>query len=246
MKVSASGGSGIGKDATFCSWKSEEDPSFGNYTMSVDSEASPHIVIMEGEKRRWRSGYWDGRVFTALENRDKIRFQLGYDGYERQFRWNEEEKECNVLQSELNKKCEFYNSCGSFAICDMSDSSLCKCIKGFEPKDVKSWDSGNWSKGCKRMIPLKGERGSNSFGGEDGFLVQRILKLPDFARLVSAADSKDCEAMPSDHLVWCLHHCLLVKFVTDSELLEKAETDFQWLERAGCCFLEEIQVSIKG
>ncbi|MCI44515.1 G-type lectin S-receptor-like serine/threonine-protein kinase B120-like, partial [Trifolium medium] len=64
MKVPASGGNGIGKDATFCSWKSENDPSFGNYSMSVDSEASPQIVIMEGKKRRWRSGYWDGRVFT--------------------------------------------------------------------------------------------------------------------------------------------------------------------------------------
>jgi hypothetical protein len=75
----------------------------------------------------------------------------------------------------------------------MSDSSLCKCIKGFEPKDVKSWNSGNWSKGCKRMTPLKGERSGNSSAGEDGFLVQRSLKLPDFARLVSAVDSKDCE-----------------------------------------------------
>lgn len=221
MKAPASGGSGIGKDATFCSWKSENDPSLGNYTMSVDSEASPQIVIMEGEKRRWRSGYWDGRVFTgvpnmtgsylfgfrlntndngeryfvyeALENSDKVRFQLGYDGYERQFRWNEEEKEWNVILSEPNKKCEFYNSCGSFAICDMSDSSLCKCIKGFEPRDVKSWNSGNWSKGCERMTPLKSERGGNSSGGDDGFLVQKGLKLPDFARLVSAVDSKDCE-----------------------------------------------------
>ncbi|CAJ2678390.1 unnamed protein product [Trifolium pratense] len=216
MKVPASGGNGIGKDATFCSWKSENDPSFGNYSMSVDSEASPQIVIKEGEKRRWRSGYWDGRVFSgvpnmtgsylfgfrlntddkgeryfvyeALNTTDKIRFLISYDGFEKQFRWNENEKKWNVLQSEPFKKCEFYNSCGSFAVCDDSDSSLCKCIKGFEPRDMNGWKNGNWSKGCKRMTPLKSERSSNSSGGEDGFLVQRDLKLPDFAHLVNAVD----------------------------------------------------------
>ncbi|KAK2383200.1 G-type lectin S-receptor serine/threonine-protein kinase B120 [Trifolium repens] len=221
MKVPASGGSGIGKDATFCSWKSENDPSFGNFSMSVDSEASPQIVIMEGEKRRWRSGYWDGRVFTgvpnmtgsylfgfrlnmddngeryfvyeALNSTDKIRFLISYDGFEKQFRWNENQKNWNMLQSQPFKKCEFYNPCGSFAVCDESDSSLCKCIKGFEPRDMNGWKIGNWSKGCKRMTPLKGERSSNSSSGEDGFLVQRDLKLPDFAHLVSAVDSKDCE-----------------------------------------------------
>lgn len=224
MKVPASSGSGsaIGEDPTFRAWKSDKDPSFGNYTMSVDSEASPQIVIMEGEKRRWRSGYWDGRVFSgvpnmtgsylfgfrlntddkgeryfvyeALNSSDKIRFQIGYDGFERQFRWNEDEKEWNVIQSLPYKKCEFYNSCGSFAICDESDSVLCKCFKGFEPKDMISWKNGNWSKGCKRMNPLNGERTStNSSVGEDGFSVQRGLKLPDFAHLVNVVDSKDCE-----------------------------------------------------
>ncbi|XP_058730922.1 G-type lectin S-receptor-like serine/threonine-protein kinase B120 [Vicia villosa] len=222
MKVPASSGGGIGKDPTFRAWKSEKDPSFGKYTMSVDSEASPQIVIMKGEKRRWRSGYWDGRVFSgvpnmtgnylygfrlntddkgeryfvyeALNSSDKIRFQIAYDGFERQFRWNENEKKWNVIQSLPYKKCEFYNSCGSFAICDESDSVLCKCLKGFEPKDMISWKNGNWSKGCKRKNPLKGERTStNSSVGEDGFLVQRGLKLPDFAHLVNAGNSDDCE-----------------------------------------------------
>ncbi|XP_027191297.1 G-type lectin S-receptor-like serine/threonine-protein kinase B120 isoform X2 [Cicer arietinum] len=222
MKVPASGGNGIEKNQnpTFWSWKSTKDPSFGNYTMSVDSDASPQIVVFEGEKRRWRSGYWDGRVFTgvpnmtgsylfgfrlntndkggryfvyeALNNSDKIRFQIGWDGYERQLRWNEDEKEWNVLQTEPSKKCEFYNSCGGFAVCDVSHSQVCRCIQGFEPTDMNSWKNGNWSKGCKRMTPLKAETGSNS-SGEDGFLVQRDLKLPDFAHLVNAVDTNECE-----------------------------------------------------
>ncbi|KAL5054389.1 hypothetical protein RYX36_035071, partial [Vicia faba] len=68
--------------------------------------------------------------------------------------------------------------------------------KEFEPKDMISWKNGNWSKGCQRMNPLKGERTStntNSSGGEDGFLVQRGLKLPDFAHLINVVDSRDCE-----------------------------------------------------
>ncbi|GAU20784.1 hypothetical protein TSUD_85030 [Trifolium subterraneum] len=169
MKVPASGGSGIGKDATFCSWKSENDPSFGNYSMNVDSEASPQIVIMEGKKRRWRSGYWDGRVFTGVPNMTgNYLYGFRLNTEDNGDRWDENEKKWNVLQSEPIKK-------------------------WFEPRDMNGWKNGNWSKGCKRMTPLKSERSSNSSVGEDGFLVERDLKLPDFAHLVSAGDSKDCE-----------------------------------------------------
>ncbi|XP_027348374.1 G-type lectin S-receptor-like serine/threonine-protein kinase B120 [Abrus precatorius] len=225
MQVPASGG--MRHEPSFRSWKSATDPSPGNFTMGVDSEAAPpQIVIFEGEKRRWRSGYWDGRVFTGVSNmtgsylygfrlntddnggryivydklnkNDKVRFQVGWDGYERRFLWNEDEKRWIVTQSEPYYQCEFYNFCGSFAVCDLSNSPVCSCMQGFEPRNRDEWNSGNWSGGCERMTPLKAERASNGSGtmvsvGEDGFSERKFMKLPDFGHLVNAFDNEDCE-----------------------------------------------------
>ncbi|KAF3973356.1 hypothetical protein CMV_003214 [Castanea mollissima] len=86
--------------------------------MGVDPQASPQIVIWEGEHRRWRSGYWDARTFSGipditssymygfklsdLENQsryftytpmnssDKLSFRIRWDGYEEQLRWEED------------------------------------------------------------------------------------------------------------------------------------------------------------
>ncbi|KAL4628696.1 hypothetical protein ACB092_05G258400 [Castanea dentata] len=58
----------MGENRAFTSWKSASDPSPGNYSMGIDPQASPQIVIWEGEHRLWRSGYWDGRMFSGVPN----------------------------------------------------------------------------------------------------------------------------------------------------------------------------------
>lgn len=224
MKVPV--GTSTNVNYVFTSWKSETDPSKGKYTMGVDPEGLPQIVVWEGEKRRWRSGYWDGRLFQGvlmtggylygftlngdgkggryfiynpLNGTDKVRFQVGWDGYEREFRWNEDEKRWSEIQKGPFHECEVYNKCGNFAACDvLSGEPVCSCIRGFEPKDWGEWVKGNWSGGCKRVTLLEGQRNDNvssSSGtwvsvGKDGFLDRRSMKLPDFARVVG---TDDCE-----------------------------------------------------
>ncbi|XP_028804431.1 G-type lectin S-receptor-like serine/threonine-protein kinase B120 [Neltuma alba] len=222
-----------GEIRSFVSWKSRTDPARGHFSMGIDPRASTQIVIWEGEKRRWRSGYWDGRIFTGVSNMtgsylygfrlntdgngerhlaytpmnitDKVRFQIGWDGFERQFKWNEGEKQWVRTQEEPYNKCEIYNKCGSFAECSLVSPMKCVCIRGFEPKEVDEWNRGNWSGGCKRMTPLKAERKNNSNNAssvaatevdveEDGFLQLQCRKLPDFAILVGSQDKKDCES----------------------------------------------------
>ncbi|XP_061368814.1 G-type lectin S-receptor-like serine/threonine-protein kinase B120 [Gastrolobium bilobum] len=189
MKVPVNGA--IGKKYIFTSWKSATDPSLGNYTMGVDPEGLPQIVVWGGEKRRWRSGYWDGRMFTGvymtgnyfygftlnrddkghryfiynpLNSSDKVRFQVGWDGYEKEFKWNEGEKHWVETQQGPHNECEVYNKCGSFAACDLSTSGspICSCIQGFQPKHRDQSAKGNWSSGCDRMTPLKAERNTSS------------------------------------------------------------------------------------
>ena len=226
MKVPVSASKGK-KNYVFTSWKSATDPSPGNYTMGVDPDSLPQIVIWEGGKRRWRSGYWDGRIFTGVymtgsllygftlnkdgdggssftyssspsNGTDKVRFQMMWDGYEREFKWGEAEKQWIEAQKGPSNECEVYNKCGSFAACDLSSSGLpeCSCIRGFEPKHKDQWDNGNWSGGCERVTPLKAETSASSEVnvGEDGFLERNCMRLPDFAHLVNLVGTEDCES----------------------------------------------------
>ncbi|KAL2341982.1 hypothetical protein Fmac_009922 [Flemingia macrophylla] len=218
MKVPV-GGSTV--NYAFTSWKSATDPSEGDYTMGVDPEGLPQIVVWEGGRRRWRSGYWDGRLFQGvpmagtylygftlngdgkggryfiynpLNGTDKVRFQVGWDGYQREFRWNEDEKRWTEIQKGPLHECDVYNKCGSFAACDVASKGdpVCACIRGFEPNRWDEWVKGNWSGGCTRLSPLKAQR-NDTYGvgvGEDGFLYRRSMKLPDFARV---RDTNDCE-----------------------------------------------------
>ncbi|XP_054776635.1 G-type lectin S-receptor-like serine/threonine-protein kinase B120 isoform X2 [Prosopis cineraria] len=217
-----------GEIRSFVSWKSSTDPARGNFSMGIDPRASTQIVIWEGDKRRWRSGYWDGRIFTGVSNMtgnylygfklntdanggrhltytplniaDKVRFQIGWDGLERQFKWNEGEKNWIKTQEEPYNKCEIYNKCGSFAECSLLSPMTCACIRGFEPKEVDQWTRSNWSGGCKRMTPLMAERNNNSNNAtevdveEDGFLQLQCRKLPDSASLVNPQNKGDCES----------------------------------------------------
>ncbi|KAK2447143.1 G-type lectin S-receptor serine/threonine-protein kinase B120 [Trifolium repens] len=220
MKVPVNGKK---KSFRFTSWKSSTDPSEGNHTMGVDPEGlPPQVVVWEGERRRWRSGYWDGRIFNGVDmtgsflhgfvlnwdgngrsfvyndnefkinGTSSVRFQIGWDGIEREFLWDENKKRWIVIQTGPHNQCEFYNYCGDFAACDLpvSGSAICRCLRGFEQKDKK-----NWSSGCKRITPLKGDqRNGNDTQvnnvGEDGFLESKCMKLPDFANVI---DTKDCE-----------------------------------------------------
>ncbi|XP_052734868.1 G-type lectin S-receptor-like serine/threonine-protein kinase B120 isoform X3 [Vigna angularis] len=222
MRVPVGASTGNSSGYVFTSWKSSTDPSKGNYTMGVDPKGLPQIVVWEGDKRRWRTGYWDGIMFEGVSiagnylygfmlngdgkggryfiynpGTDKVRFQVGWDGYEREFRWNEDEKRWDVVQRGPSHECEVYNKCGSFAACDMatSNSPVCTCIRGFEPKNRDQWGKGNWSGGCTRMTPLKAQRENVTSAdttqvsvGEDKFLELSSMRLPDFASVVGTND----------------------------------------------------------
>ncbi|GMI93359.1 hypothetical protein like AT4G21390 [Hibiscus trionum] len=64
--------SAIGEFRAFRSWKSASDPSLGNYTMGVDPNGGPQIVIWDRMVRRWRSGQWNSVIFTGIPNMSNI------------------------------------------------------------------------------------------------------------------------------------------------------------------------------
>ncbi|KAL7088805.1 hypothetical protein ACP275_13G150200 [Erythranthe tilingii] len=217
-----------GEKRVFTSWKSATDPSPGNYTMGVDPRGSPQIVIWEGRNRRWRTGHWNGFVFigvqgmravylqgfkllnegdgglyfiyTLLNSSDLVKFQINWDGVEKQERWIDSRREWNVLQSHPVEECDSYNHCGAFGRCNEINVPKCSCMRGFVPKDNDEWSRGNWSGGCVRRAELQCAEKNNSVEANDGFVKVDNVKLPDFVDYVGNIDAEDCREM-------CLKNC---------------------------------------
>ncbi|XP_049356485.1 G-type lectin S-receptor-like serine/threonine-protein kinase B120 [Solanum verrucosum] len=175
-------------DEVLRSWTSESDPSPGRYSLGVNTRGSPQIVILDGEKRRWRSGYWDGRIFTGVtdmkpeylhgfklynegdklyftytvaDSSDLVRFHISPTGYELEQRWDKDNENWSIIQSHPSGDCDLYNLCGNFAKCDVTYLKKCICLVGFVPKNLGQWNARNWSEGCVRRKELEC-RGNNS------------------------------------------------------------------------------------
>ncbi|CAN1855214.1 G-type lectin S-receptor-like serine/threonine-protein kinase B120, partial [Linum perenne] len=178
-----------GENHAFRSWRSPNDPSFGNFTLGVDPRGAPQIVIWDelGE-RRWRSGQWNGLIFTGVPSMTTLtnfqygfkltreedgrlyftynpsnstallRFRIRYDGMEEQLRWNEVSRNWDVMQRQPEDECERYNTCGEFGVCNESARPKCGCMEGFRPRDLGEWNRGNFSGGCVRNTPLECRR----------------------------------------------------------------------------------------
>jgi serine/threonine protein kinase len=214
-----------GPNQIFSSWRSETDPSPGNYTMGLDPRGSPQIMMWEGTNRRWRSGHWNGLVFTGVPSMRSLylfgfqitvvgdgdvyftynmvnesqltRFRVNWNGTVQQLIWSNESRVWTAALSQPSNACEEYNRCGNFGICSVTSLPICRCTEGFVPRNLGQWNNGNWSRGCMRRTPL--ECGVNST--RDGFLRVESVKLPDFADDIRSADNTgECEEV-------CLRNC---------------------------------------
>ncbi|KAL3740452.1 hypothetical protein ACJRO7_021699 [Eucalyptus globulus] len=205
-----------GENRAFRSWKSLDDPSSGDFFMGIDPQLPPQIVIWGQSGREWRSGHWNGVIFTGVQNMtgnfqygfklsdidadgnmyftytssnssNHLMFRILWNGKEEQLGWDETSNEWTVLQEQPAKECDLYNKCGNFAICNEMDSPKCSCMEGFSPKSPDQWNRGNWSAGCARKTQLQC-RDNSSISVGDGSRMDGFLKL-DGVKLPDFADS---------------------------------------------------------
>ncbi|KAJ0874425.1 putative protein kinase RLK-Pelle-DLSV family [Helianthus annuus] len=101
-----------------------------------------------------------------------MRLVLQPDGRMERFLWTDSKQEWNLYQALSSDNCDRYALCGPFGSCNIDNSQVCECLKGFEPRSPEQWRGGNWSQGCRRTIPL-------DCGPEEGFNKYSNLKLPD-------------------------------------------------------------------
>ncbi|XP_018852011.2 G-type lectin S-receptor-like serine/threonine-protein kinase At4g27290 isoform X1 [Juglans regia] len=187
-----------GLDRFISSWKSDEDPARGDFSVRLDLRGLPQVVIMKGNTIRARAGSWNGLSVTGrsglnpnplldykfvmnqnevcyefkpVNNSSFSRYVLNPSGVAQRFTWMDGRHSWELLSTYLSDRCQNYAFCGAYGTCDVNNSPPCGCLEGFLPKSPKDRKSLEWSDGCVRRTPL-------ACNG-DGFRKYTGLKLPD-------------------------------------------------------------------
>ena len=214
------------KNGLFRSWKSPSDPSEGRFLMGIGTTGIPQLFIWNRGVAYWRSGPWDGNNFIGLENiqytlndgfvlednqqngsldisfypEDQsllLNYVLNPQGKIIEQYWVPTSNNWAVVYSVPSTQCDIYGTCGAFGTCNHQKRPICRCLRGFQPKNDGEWKSGNWSSGCVRKTQL--QCGIKD-GPQNGFLRLQNMKVPDNIEQLSAFSQDSCRTK-------CLNDC---------------------------------------
>nr|GEV94670.1 receptor-like serine/threonine-protein kinase SD1-8 [Tanacetum cinerariifolium] len=181
------------------SWKNNTDPASGDYSVKMDIEGFPELVMWKNGTKTSRSGPWTGKMFSGtpemkgvstiinfeyVDNPDEIYYSsemlnksvysraiINYMGIYQTYIWVETTKTWNLLWFFPSERCDDYGECGPFGVCDANSAPKCKCMTGFRPKDQQAWELRDGTSGC--------ERTSNLDCRSDAFLPMKNMRFPD-------------------------------------------------------------------
>ncbi|RWR88170.1 G-type lectin S-receptor-like serine/threonine-protein kinase RKS1 [Cinnamomum micranthum f. kanehirae] len=199
MKLGLDRRTGLNRFLT--SWRSIEDPAPGEFSFGLDPHGMPQFSVRKGSDPIWRQT-WNGqrlismRVnnpmisgYTYVSNDVEIYFKftindisimemaiLNVLGVLQRLRWTSKKPQWDVIWAAPQDRCDRYANCGAYGSCDSNRVAECSCLKGFEPKMPRDWNSRDWSDGCMRRRTL------DCAGQGDGFFKFERLKLPDTSR----------------------------------------------------------------
>lgn len=219
MKLGWDSKSGLNRQLT--SWKSADDPSTGEYVFAMDTRGFPECYLMRRGNLLYRSGPWNGIrfsgvpemkpspyiTFTFVLTHDEIyykydlhnfsvysRLVMNHSGSLQRYTWVETSKTWILFWYARKDQCDSYRECGNFGVCDSNASPVCKCLKGFEPRNPQEWLLRDGSDGCVRLNKLD--------CSTDGFQALNNTKLPESSTvfLDQNMSLEDCRKM-------CLRNC---------------------------------------
>ncbi|PON53031.1 Phosphorylase kinase, gamma catalytic subunit, partial [Parasponia andersonii] len=180
------------------SWKSDDDPSNGNFTVRMDIKGLPQIILFIGSTRKIRVGPWNGEGLCGLyvlsnfvhkpilifnEKEAYFMFEPNLNAVVTWMILNSvRQGQRLTLQNGSNKwgvmfsvpydQCDNYGYCGANAVCLVNGDPICQCLEGFVPRYEVEWEVLNWSNGCKKKRPLECHK-------SDAFVTRGGLKMPD-------------------------------------------------------------------
>nr|GMD91825.1 G-type lectin S-receptor-like serine/threonine-protein kinase [Ipomoea batatas] len=223
------------------SWRSQNDPSMGDFTFRLDLLGLPTGILRKGSTVLFRTGTWDGSKlgqytfadlymsviksnfvyndetayydFRCVESSTISRLVVNETGQITISIWRPHKKNSGwfVIGPIQVDHCDPYGTCGKNSLCNPNSPSLCECLDGFKPRSPLEWQSLQWSSGCVRRIAL------NCSDEAQGFRKLSGIRLPDRSRMVgnrtSMRSSTDCEKV-------CLGNCSC--------------SAYAWAEGVGC------------
>ncbi|KAJ0988008.1 hypothetical protein J5N97_006364 [Dioscorea zingiberensis] len=167
-------------------WKDSENPSPGSFSFEMDPQgASQYLLQWKGSQTYWRTGLWDGRMFTGIPEMNGMTSNHDYNltyfetdkekyvayfvqasniisrvimdvsGQLKMLTWVEINQQWTQFWFEPKAQCQVIALCGPFGICNEHSSSYCSCLKGFRQKSPKDWDLSDHSGGCVRNTKLQ-------------------------------------------------------------------------------------------
>ncbi|XP_072987855.1 receptor-like serine/threonine-protein kinase SD1-8 isoform X1 [Typha latifolia] len=181
-------------------WKSDVDPSIGDYTVTMDIQGDPQISLLSDSGQKWRSGTWNGIefsgipemmnfsgfTFTFINNKDAVyysydlpnkpfltRLVINATGKVQRYVWIDSYGSWSLFWNAPDGSCQGYSTCGPYGVCNSNASPICSCLHGFEPKSPADWALRDASTGCMRKTAL------DCRNGTDLFMKVSNVQLPD-------------------------------------------------------------------
>ncbi|XBI59741.1 hypothetical protein VPH35_040757 [Triticum aestivum] len=188
------------------SWASANDPATGKFRYITDGEGVPQNILLDGDKMIYRSGPWNGLLFSGVTEMasysDKFAYQLtsspsevtySYvsaeasfsrllltdDGVYQRLVWDPTSRSWKIFFQAPRDICDHYGRCGVFGLrnANAPSTSFCSYVQGFNPTSPVQWKMRDTSNGCRRNMVLDCGNGMSST--TDGFVVIDGVKLPD-------------------------------------------------------------------
>ncbi|KAL3508463.1 hypothetical protein ACH5RR_027864 [Cinchona calisaya] len=197
-----------GLEVFLSSWRSNDDPTPGDFTFHCDPTGFPQNVLKKGQIQIFRSRQQFVQPVTGLQsftrglvmNKAEVyytytspltisRLLLSTNGIVQWWNWDNQTKDWVIFHTGVSDNCDAYKLCGAYSICSIEKSPLCECMDKFVPTNTKS------SNGCVRRTPLDCNKGT-------GFQKYSGLKLPDtkFSWFNRTMSLEECKVM-------CLKNC---------------------------------------
>jgi hypothetical protein len=220
------------------SWKNEEDPAPGLFSLELQENTSEYIILWNRSIPYWTSGAWDpiAKIFSlvpemrsnyiynfsyinntnesyftySLYNPSTIsRFVMDVSGQIKQKTWLSNTNEWNLFWTQPKTQCEVYAFCGAFGSCNQKSLPFCSCLKGFVAKSQNDWNLSDYSGGCKRRTALQCENTNLTNGQQDRFLTMPSMALPVQPQSVGVESATECEYT-------CLNNCSCTAYAYES------------------------------
>ncbi|KAM0951483.1 putative protein kinase RLK-Pelle-DLSV family [Dioscorea sansibarensis] len=228
MKIGWDLRTGLNRNLT--SWRSKDDPSPGDYVLSMDPKGIPQANLWYGSTKKWRSGPWTGTQFSNLEeqprtyglrfsfvnNKDEVYYMynttgtkivyrplVDQSGRTKSFVWIESSGMWNLFRNYPINQCQEYSTCGPYSVCDVDVWPICRCLQGFKPKSPQEWPITETSSGCERLTALDCKNMS------DGFMTISLAGLPETSNAILHPNISlnECKAR-------CLKDCSCTAYAT--------------------------------